>query len=252
MSEHTIDGRIVRTTIRERINTMNNSFQLPKPIETHFHATNTDEPELFLSIFSEDAVVFDAGKEYRGKAAIKEWSDLDYFSVHLRLEVINSVEDANEVVVTAKCDGDYNKAGLPDPLYLDFHFTMDGDNVKCLRNVISSNSKAIPLPQPIAAYYHASDVYDGDLLAGCFAGDIILIDEGEEYHGPEAVSGHILEANRTAKVMTEIIDCVEKNGKTVVTAIISGSFDGSPIALDFHFTLNDGKIKNLNITVAGI
>ena len=107
----------------------NNSFQLPKTIETHFHATNTDDPALLLSIFAEDAVVFDAGKEYHGKQAIKEWSDIDYFSVHLRLEVINAVQDAKEVVVTAKCDGDYNKAGLPDPLYLDFHFTIEEDKV---------------------------------------------------------------------------------------------------------------------------
>lgn len=118
-------------------------------------------------------------------------------------------------------------------------------------NVLSSNSKAIPLPQPIAAYYHASDAYHDDLLADCFAEDAVLVDEGEEYHGPEAVSGHILKANRDAKVMTEITNCVEKNGETVVTATISGNFDGSPIPLDFHFTLNNGKIKTLDIVVAG-
>lgn len=229
----------------------NNSFQLPKTIETHFHATNTDDPGLLLSIFAEDAVVFDAGKEYHGKQAIKEWSDIDYFSVHLRLEVINAVQDAKEVVVTAKCDGDYNKAGLPDPLYLDFHFTIEEDKVTRLRNVLSSNSRAIPLPHPIAAFYHAADVYDAELLAACFTEDAMLVDEGEEYDGPKAVSSHILEANRSANVITEITNCAEKNGETVVTATISGNFDGSPIPLDFHFNLNDGKIKSLNITVAG-
>lgn len=229
----------------------NNSFQLPKTIETHFHATNTDDPALLLSIFAEDAVVFDAGKEYHWKQAIKEWSDIDYFSVHLRLEVINAVQDAKEVVVTAKCDGDYNKAGLPDPLYLDFHFTIEEDKVTRLRNVLSSNSRAIPLPHPIAAFYHAADVYDAELLAACFTEDAMLVDEGEEYDGPKAVSSHILEANRSANVITEITNCAEKNGETVVTATISGNFDGSPIPLDFHFNLNDGKIKSLNITVAG-
>lgn len=107
------------------------------------------------------------------------------------------------------------------------------------------------LPQPIATFYHASDIYDNDLLASCFAEDTLLIDEGEEYHGPKAVSGHILEANRVAKVMTEITNCVEKNGETIVTATISGNFNGSPIPLDFHFNISNGKIKNLNIEVAG-
>lgn len=230
---------------------INNKFQLPQPIETHFNATNTDDASTFLSIFAEDAVVFDAGKEYHGKAAIKEWSDRDYFGVRLRLEVTNVVQDTKEVVVTAKSDGNYDKTGLPDHLYLDFHFTMAGDKITRLCNVLSSNSRAIPLPQPIATYYHASDIYDYGLLASCFADNALLADEGEEYYGPEAVSGHILDSNRDAKVMTEITNCVEKSGETVVTAIISGNFDGSPIPLDFHFTLNNAKIKTLNIVVAG-
>ncbi|AWI07201.1 nuclear transport factor 2 family protein [Clostridium drakei] len=229
----------------------NNQFQLPKPVEVHFQATNTDDPVTFLSAFAEDAVVIDAGKEYHGKAAIKEWSDLDYFSIHLRLEVTNAVLDAGELVVTAKSDGDYDKTGLPDPLYLDFHFTLDGDKITRLCNVLSSNSRAIPLPQSIAAFYHASDVYDDALLAGCFAADAVLADEGMEYHGPEAVSEHILEANRDAKVMTEITHCTEKNGETVVTATLSGNFERSPIPLDFHFSLEKGKIKALNIVLAG-
>jgi hypothetical protein len=71
----------------------------------------------------------------------------------------------------------------------------------------------------------------------------MLVDEGEEYHGPEAVSRHILDANKDAKVMTEITNCVEKDSETIVTATISGNFVGSPIPLDFHFTLNNRKIK---------
>jgi hypothetical protein len=230
---------------------INNKFQLPKPVEAHFQATNADDPVTFLSIFADDAVVIDAGKEYHGKTTIKEWSDRNYFGVHLRLEVINAVQDAEEIVVTAKSDGDYDKTGLPDPLYLDFHFTVEGDKVTRLRNVLASNSKAVPLLPPIAAYYHASDVYDRALLAGCFANDAILYDEGKVYHGPETISGHILKANRDAKVMTEITDCVEKNGETVVTATLTGNFEGSPIPLDFHFNVENEKVKALSIVLAG-
>lgn len=209
--------------------------KLPKAVEMHFQATNTDDPETFLSIFAEHAVVMDAGNEYHGKPAIKEWCEREYFGVHLRLEVINAVQVAKEIVVTAKCDGDYIKAGLPDPLFLDFHFSMDGDKIARLCNVISSNSRAIPLPQPVAAFYYASDIFD----------------ERKTYYGPKAVSGYILEANRSANVMTEIINCIEKSGETVVAVIISGDFDGSPVPLDFHFTLNEDKIKKLDIMVAG-
>jgi ketosteroid isomerase-like protein len=129
----------------------NNQFQLPKPVEAHFQATNTDDPVTFLSTFAEDAVVIDAGKEYRGKTAIKAWSDQEYFGDHLRLEITNAVQDAGGLVVTAKSDGDYDKTGLPDPLYLDFYFTVKKDKVTRLRVVLSSNGRAIPLPQPISS-----------------------------------------------------------------------------------------------------
>lgn len=230
---------------------INNKFQLPKPVEVHFLAVNEDDPGAFLSTFAEDAVVIDAGKEYHGKAAIKEWSSLDYFGVHLRLEVTNVVQDAAEIVVTAKADGDYDKSGLPDLLYLDFHFTVKEDKIMRLRNVLSSNSRAMPLPQPIAAFYHASDVYDGELLAGCFAPNAVLHDEGMEFQGPAAITGQILTANRDAKVHMEIINLSERDGETVVTAMLTGTFEGSPLPLDFHFSLESGKIKTLNITPTG-
>ena len=126
-------------------------IKLSKPVEVHFQATNTDDPVTFLSIFADDAVVIDAGKEYHGKSAIKEWSGRDYFGVHLRLEVTNAVQDAAEIVVTAKADGDYGKSGLPDPLYLDFHFTVEGDKVTRLRNVLSSNRWDSALAGPVCS-----------------------------------------------------------------------------------------------------
>lgn len=35
----------------------NNKFQLPKPVEAHFQATNADDPVTFLSIFADKAIV---------------------------------------------------------------------------------------------------------------------------------------------------------------------------------------------------
>ncbi len=60
-----------------------------------------------------------------------------------------------------------------------------------------------------------------------------------------------MKANREAKVAMELMRCAERNGETVVTAMLSGEFDGSPLPLDFHFILVEGKIKALNITLAG-
>ncbi|REK77851.1 nuclear transport factor 2 family protein [Paenibacillus paeoniae] len=113
--------------------------------------------------------------------------------------------------------------------------------------VLSSNSRAIPLPQPIAAFYHASDVRDKELLTDCFTDEAIVHDEGKEYFGSAAISEHIIQVNTEAKVSTDITNCEEKNDQIIVTAMLSGEFKGSPLPLDFHFTLDGRKIKKLNI-----
>ena len=81
-------------------------------------------------------------------------------------------------MVTAKSDGDYDKTGLPDSLYLDYYFTVKGDKVTCLHIMLSSNGRSFPLPQPISIFYHACYLYDDALLSGCFAADAVLVDEG--------------------------------------------------------------------------
>lgn len=229
---------------------MNKNYQLPEAVETHFLATNEENSIAFLSTFHDNAVVFDAGKEYHGKAAIKEWSDKIYFEDHLRLEITNVVQDAEAFIVTAIASGDFDKTGLPDPLCLDFHFTLKGTKVSLLHIVLASSGKAVPLSQPIATYYYACDSYDKDLLMRCFTDEAVLYDEGKEYYGPAAICEHILKANKDSKVTKEIIRCTELNDRSfVVTAMLTGEFEGSPLALDYHFTLDGEKIKALDITL---
>lgn len=108
----------------------------------------------------------------------------------------------------------------------------------------------IVLQPPLSTFFHASSIaYDGLLLEDCFAPDAVLQDEGMEFHGPEAISGHILKANRDAGVSMEITNLTERDGETIVTALLTGQFEGSPLPLDFHFTLEGEKIKTLNITL---
>ncbi|KPU44316.1 snoaL-like domain protein [Oxobacter pfennigii] len=229
---------------------MNRNCQLPESVEMHFDAANTGDSAAFLSAFHDDATVIDAGKEYHGRNEIEAWSDEIYFKDNLRLKITNAVQNTKEIVVTAIADGDYDKSGLPDPLYLDFHFVIKEAKVCLLRIVLSSNSRAVPLPQPIAAYYHASDVYDSELLAACFAQDAILYDEDMEFRGPAEISRHILKANKEANVRMDIMNLVEQSRETIVTAMLTGNFEGSPLPLDFHFTFDNGKIKSLNIMLS--
>lgn len=103
--------------------------KLPKPIETYFDATNQPDSTAFLSAFEEDAVVKDEGKEHRGIQAIKDWSDVQQFAAQIKLEPTNVVQNGDNTIVTAKVDGDFDRTGLPDPVLLDFHFTVRNDKI---------------------------------------------------------------------------------------------------------------------------
>lgn len=109
----------------------------------------------------------------------------------------------------------------------------------------------LQLPKAIETYFQASNTYDSNLLSMCFTEDAILYDEGSAFHGPTAIEAHIVKANNDLLVKHEVINVVMKQEETVVTATISGNFEGSPIDLDFHFTMKDQKIATLNICLAG-
>lgn len=107
------------------------------------------------------------------------------------------------------------------------------------------------LAQPIETYFHASNIYDSTMLSGCFTGDAVVLDEGHTYRGPESIKKWIEESNNKWQVRTEVTNVTEKDGETVVTATVSGNFDGSPVPLDFHFTVENEKITALRIVLEG-
>src|SRR5438105_8862246 len=102
---------------------------IPQPIEIYIHAINDHDSQAFLACFSNDAVVNDVGREFRGIAAIKEWSDREIFAVEVTFEVINVAERDGQIIVTGKVDGTFDKTGLPDPLLISHYFTLDGEKI---------------------------------------------------------------------------------------------------------------------------
>lgn len=114
--------------------------KLSEPIITFFNSTNRRNPEAFIETFKENAFVMDAGREFHGREQIKEWSKREFFDVNLILEPTNIVEGDTEIVVTARTDGDFDKSGLPDPLFLDFHFVANENKITNL-NIIFFNTK---------------------------------------------------------------------------------------------------------------
>jgi hypothetical protein len=85
----------------------------------YLHAVNAHDPAAFLGLFSKDAHVDDAGREFRGLEAIKAWSDSDIFAAEVTLAPTDQRDANDETVVTTIVDGNFDRTGLPDPVVIE-------------------------------------------------------------------------------------------------------------------------------------
>src|SRR6266702_2590779 len=103
--------------------------QMPPTAAAYVRSIKDHDRAAFNALFAEDAVVNDNGRDFRGAAAIKAWSDREIFDAQVTLEVIDVAERDGETVVTSKVDGNFDRTGLPDPLILNHHITVEGDRI---------------------------------------------------------------------------------------------------------------------------
>ncbi len=106
---------------------------------------------------------------------------------------------------------------------------------------------SVDLPKPIAIYIAAENRGDTEALAQCFAEDAVVRDEGQTIEGLAAIKKWKAETKKKYQHTIEPLACTQKDGKTVVTNRLTGNFPGSPIELEFVFTLHRNKIASLEI-----
>ena len=103
------------------------------------------------------------------------------------------------------------------------------------------------LPRPIALYIEAENSGDVNLFDQCFAEDAAVRDESETHKGVAAIKAWKEETKRKYQHTVDPLRVAERDGKVIVTNRLSGNFPGSPIELDFVFTLTGDKIVSLEI-----
>ena len=103
------------------------------------------------------------------------------------------------------------------------------------------------LPKPIAIYIAAENRGDTEALAQCFAEDAVVRDEGQTIEGLAAIKKWKAETKKKYQHTIEPLASVQKDDETVVTNRLTGNFPGSPIELEFVFTLHRNKIAALEI-----
>ena len=103
------------------------------------------------------------------------------------------------------------------------------------------------LPTPIANYIAAENSGDAGALAQCFAENALVRDEGQTIEGLAAIKQWKAETKKKYQHTIEPLAVAQKDGKTIVTNRLTGNFPGSPIELEFVFTLAGDRIVSLEI-----
>jgi len=105
----------------------------------------------------------------------------------------------------------------------------------------------IKLLPVIKTYVDASNAHDVQSILSCFSENAVVRDEGETLHGRKAIEDWITRTIEKYKFQFKPVTFREDNAEVVVAIEVSGTFDGSPITLDYHFTIEGDKILSLTI-----
>jgi hypothetical protein len=114
--------------------------------------------------------------------------------------------------------------------------------------------KEMKLPPPVETYVRAINAHDADALLPCFAQDAVVKDVGREVRGIAAIKEWANREIFAVNVTLEIKKAVERDGQTIVTVMIDGTFDRTglpdPLLMDLCFTIAGGKIAALTCRLA--
>jgi ketosteroid isomerase-like protein len=105
----------------------------------------------------------------------------------------------------------------------------------------------IKLPRIINAYVDASNAHDVKSVVACFADNALVHDEGKDFRGKKMIEDWITKTIDKYKFQFKPMSIKDDNAGVVVTVQVSGTFDGSPITLDYRFTIEGDKILSLTI-----
>jgi ketosteroid isomerase-like protein len=107
---------------------------------------------------------------------------------------------------------------------------------------------ALKLPEVIRKYVGASNEHDLKSIAACFSEDALVRDEAAEYRGKKNIEEWIGQTITKYKFHFKPLSVKEYNNEKIVVGIqVSGNFDGSPVNLDFHFTIVTDQILTLSV-----
>src|SRR5437016_4541398 len=103
------------------------------------------------------------------------------------------------------------------------------------------------LPKTVQTYVEAYNARNREAAVACFSDDALVHDEAKDHRGRKAIREWIGETIEKYQPLLTPEKLEGGDQKPTVAMTVSGSFPGSPVTLAFHFTIENGRIAELNI-----
>jgi ketosteroid isomerase-like protein len=103
------------------------------------------------------------------------------------------------------------------------------------------------LPAVIAAFIQAQNDHDSSALVACVTDDALVYDDGSEVRGKLAIQEWSDRNNRDYNNTIDVANIAHQNNEVIVTATVTGTFEGSPLQFQYHFTVSGNKIVRLSV-----
>ena len=105
----------------------------------------------------------------------------------------------------------------------------------------------IALPTPLDAFVKAENAHDVEAFVACFTPEALVHDENKDRRGATEIRTWISEAFTAYHQSVEVKSVESEGSEIVLTSIVWGTFEGSPIEITHRFTLEGDRIVKLVI-----
>jgi ketosteroid isomerase-like protein len=103
------------------------------------------------------------------------------------------------------------------------------------------------MPKVLADYFTATNAHDVAAMIAAFAEDATVHDEGRDHAGVAAIRAWMKETIEKYDYKVEPVESSRSGSRAIVLVSLHGTFPGSPITLQYAFTLAGQKISHLEI-----
>ena len=105
----------------------------------------------------------------------------------------------------------------------------------------------IELPAVVQTYVDSSNRHDVKAVLSCFSAGAGVHDEAHQHRGSKEIEDWIATTIEKYKFQIKPLSVSNADVETIVALEVSGTFPGSPITLDYRFTIAGDKISSLTI-----